>query len=555
MADPRAKLVKKMEALKGEFAAKLPDRVAGFGPALEALRADADTARAALATIRFDAHSLAGSGATFGFPKISTLAREIDGLVDVYLDADRIPDAIEREVLIDRAERLVEMANAAAAGVVATDAAAAEGPADEDEDEDKALGVLILDNDPEFFGPLAEALRGFGFLRSTWLPTTAPSRRRLRLRLPARWFSTWISAGTDSPAWIAWLPCDGRGWRIATPWPSRLVGDLPTRLAAVRAGCAAYLFRPVEVGTVADILDRILAPEDEEPFRIMILDDDPTVAGYAEAVLRSAGMITEVVTDSMAALERVEDFVPELILLDLYMPECNGQELAAVIRQQERFAGISIVYLSAEEDMGKQLMALKQGGDEFLTKPVDPDHLIAAVRARAQRFRRLRSLMVRDSMTRLYNHTTFWQVLEKELARARRNDSPVAFAIFDIDRFKAINDTYGHGVGDAVIKNLSQLLKQRLRQSDQIGRLGGEEFGVMLPGSDARDAQVICERVRKAFSEVRHRAGDEEFSVTLSCGITDFPHRETPTELYKAADQALYAAKNGGRNRVVVAEG
>ena len=182
-----------------------------------------------------------------------------------------------------------------------------------------------------------------------------------------------------------------------------------------------------------------------------------------------------------------------------------------------------------------------------------PDHLISAVTSRVLRSRMLRGFMVRDSLTGLFNHTTTKEHLEIELARARRNQSPLAFAIIDIDRFKLVNDSYGHATGDRVLKSLARLLRERLRQSDIIGRYGGEEFAVVLSGTDGPTAAMVLDQIRAGLAQIRQQADGEAFTVTFSCGIACFADYPDAPKLTEAADKALYAAKRGGRNRVMLA--
>jgi len=137
------------------------------------------------------------------------------------------------------------------------------------------------------------------------------------------------------------------------------------------------------------------------------------------------------------------EFTPDLILIDLYMPECNGTDLAKVIRQLDAFVSIPIVFLSAESNLDKQLFAMGLGGDDFLTKPIQSQHLISSVTSRIRRSRMLRSFMVRDSLTGLLNHTAIKDLLDGEVAGAIRQKKPLSFAMIDIDHFKQINDSYG----------------------------------------------------------------------------------------------------------------
>jgi diguanylate cyclase (GGDEF)-like protein len=211
------------------------------------------------------------------------------------------------------------------------------------------------------------------------------------------------------------------------------------------------------------------------------------------------------------------------------------------------------VFLSAETSLDKQLSAMSLGGDDFLIKPIQAEHLIRAVSSRAQRSRVLRSFMVRDSLTGLLNHTRTKEQLDFEVARARRQNGALSFAMIDIDHFKSVNDTYGHPVGDRVIKSLSRLLQQRLRKTDVIGRYGGEEFAVILPNTDGPSAVKVFDVIREGFAQIRQRAEREEFGVTFSCGVAPFPVYANSAALSVAADKALYQAKQGGRNRMMLA--
>jgi diguanylate cyclase (GGDEF)-like protein len=261
-------------------------------------------------------------------------------------------------------------------------------------------------------------------------------------------------------------------------------------------------------------------------------------------------MITAVLSDPLDALAQLTNFDADLLLLDMYMPRFTGIELAAAIRQHPSFASLPIVYLSSEKDVDKQLDAIAVGADDFLVKPVVPDRLISSVSARARRLRLLRGLVTQDPMTQLLNHAAFKERLKIELSRAARTRTSLVVGVLDIDFFKKVNDTYGHPAGDAVIKSLARLLKQRLRQDDVVARYGGEEFGIVLPDTDLLSAKVLLDGLRESFAELPQGAGAQSFHVTLSCGLAAFPALTEPGDLVESADQALYAAKQGGRNQV-----
>ena len=326
--------------------------------------------------------------------------------------------------------------------------------------------------------------------------------------------------------------------------------DTPTRLAAVRAGGQEFFIGTLDASSLLERIEVLTHVVQYDPYKVLIVDDSKAQATHTERVLNSAGILTHTITEPILAMDALAEFQPDLIILDMYMPECNGTELAKVIRHNDRYVSVPIIYLSAEDDLDKQLDAMSEGGDDFLTKPIKPRHLIATVRNRAARARSLKARMVRDSLTGLYNHTHTLQLLEDACFRARRDGQPLAFAMLDIDHFKKVNDTYGHPMGDRVIKSLALFLKQRLRKTDHIGRYGGEEFAVVLPDTDEQSALKVLDEIRQRFAEINYPAQPQDLSCTFSAGIAMLSPGQDSKSLSKLADEALYKAKHGGRNRV-----
>jgi len=194
---------------------------------------------------------------------------------------------------------------------------------------------------------------------------------------------------------------------------------------------------------------------------------------------------------------------------------------------------------------------MRHGGDDFLTKPISQAQLVNTVISKAERYRGLRKLMVEDSLTGLYNHVKTKTLLQQAILMAERQKSTVSYAMLDIDHFKKVNDTYGHSVGDKVIRALARFLKQQVRRADVVGRYGGEEFVVVFFDSTPDDAFEKLDEMREAFALVQHTFEGGSFAVTFSAGIANFPDFSSMAELVVAADEALYAAKRAGRNRVI----
>ena len=497
-------------------------------------------------------HGLTGSGATYGFAALSEAARTLERCLHAIVESGRLPTAEQYssiDALLDALQQSVAGADSAPARRTRDEYIAFESSP-----LFKPHGrlILVLEDHAHLGHDLAAQIANFGYTVQV-VASPADLLAAASDREPAAIVAGTTVLGGDLAGYSAIQPLHQAA---RAPVPVIAVssqGDIASRLQAVRAGVAAYFTTPVDISTFIDKLDTLTAPQLREQYRILIVEDDPSLAAYYAVILQQVGMTTVTVTHPLQVMQALNEFSPDLLLMDVYMPDCTGLELAAVIRQQAAYVSIPIVFLSAETDLDKQLAAMHLGGDDFLTKPIQPDHLVSAVASRVQRSRILRSYMVRDSLTGLLNHTRTKEQLQIEVARAQRQSSTLTLAMIDIDHFKRVNDTYGHLTGDTVIKSLARLLMQRFRKTDVIGRYGGEEFAVILPDTPIGPAENTLNDLRERFAHIRRQAAGEEFSVTLSCGLASYPDYPNAAALGHAADQALYAAKRDGRNRVVPA--
>ena len=517
---------------------------------------DEGAIKASIESMKGMAHKLVGSGATFGFPGISEAARSIENTCSALLDSEDWPDNPDfAKAMIDGLKKAVEVAMSGGSVALQDEDDAPSLPTPETQPR-IARTVILVGCDAEGVARLQAELSSFDFNVLTIASDADFEKVDLEPSLAGVIFDldTFDCVAGNEPSPLIAIRATLDKNRISCP----LIvisnnGDVPCRLRALRAKATSFLIKPVLTTDLVDSLDVENVESGGENYRILVVDDDESTALYTKIILDGAGMIVEAENDPMNILHWLAEFSPELILMDLYMPGCNGHELASVIRQQEVFSGIPIVFLSGEDNVDKQLGAMEYGGDDFLTKPIRPAHLISSVKARSRRFRNLRARMIRDSMTGLFNHTTTQEFLRNEIRRAEREKTTLAVASIDIDHFKSVNDTYGHAIGDIVIKSLSRLLKQRLRSVDIIGRMGGEEFAAVLVGASIKKAGEIMDEIRESFANIVQIGDGKEFSVTLSCGIADFPTFATQEELLEASDKALYDAKHGGRNKIVIA--
>ena len=175
----------------------------------------------------------------------------------------------------------------------------------------------------------------------------------------------------------------------------------------MRAGGEAFFQLPVDAYRLAEKVDALFGEREAEPYRVLIIDDDPEQVAYNSEVLSRAGMVTTTATEPAQLIPLLVETKPDIMLMDMYMPGCTGPELAGIVRQHEAFASIPIIFLSVERDLEKQISAIRRGGDEFLEKPIKPDHLVSSVAMRAERMRAIRFYMERDYLTGLLNHSDY----------------------------------------------------------------------------------------------------------------------------------------------------
>jgi len=537
------KLKAQIEALRQNFIEQLPKRLDALESGLQSWRQTLD--ESALTEFHRTAHSLTGAGATFGCEALSSVARTLEQqLVSTGLARD-----------LDMVEALLQQVRLAMQ------------QAGQEQDKEeleltvaavplKPVGrrvVYLLEDEEENRKNLAVQLEHFGY-KAVLFATGSELVTATRKQRPAAIIADIVlveggMAGIDVVKAINAEQSES----IPTIFISAR-GDFEARLESVRAGGRAYFKKPLSIESLVDMVDELTSVEEVQPYRILIVDDSESQALYYASLLGQVGMETEVVTDPEKVLDAIKDFSPELVLMDMYMPYCSGVELAAVIRQQPAYLGLPIVFLSAETDRSIQLDAMSTGGDDFLSKPIKPVNLIKSVSIRAERYRGLGSRMSQDSLTGLLNHRRVMEALTQEVARIARHGGCASFAMLDIDHFKLVNDNHGHAVGDRVIKSLARLLKQRLRNTDVIGRYGGEEFAVIMPETPLAAAVKVMDEIRQGFAELLHHAGEQNITVTLSVGVAAAPVISDVGELRETADQMLYKAKHNGRNQVIAAD-
>ena len=300
--------------------------------------------------------------------------------------------------------------------------------------------------------------------------------------------------------------------------------------------------------------------------RILIAEDDPVSRRLLEATLVRWDYEVVVTCDGPSALEQLQrDDAPSLALLDLIMPGMNGDEVCRQVRDRLDGKYAYLLLLTANSHKADLIHGLNAGADDYLVKPVDPMEL----KARLNTGRRILGLQeqliaareamrrqaMRDSLTGAWNHAAILDILNSELHRGWRDGSPLSVVLADLDHFKDVNDTFGHLAGDEALCEAYRRMAKAMRPYDMIGRYGGEEFLIVLPGCDEPGALHFCERLRGQVADSPIAFQGEEISVTVSVGVVVREPNDSADgqALLQAADQALYRAKRAGRNRVELA--
>lgn len=293
--------------------------------------------------------------------------------------------------------------------------------------------------------------------------------------------------------------------------------------------------------------------------KILIADDDPVSLLNLQGALEDWGYEVIAVNDGAAAWAELDKAdAPTIAIIDWMMPGMEGVEICRRVRQRVQDRYVYLIMLTSKRETAFVVQAMNAGADDFISKPFDIEELQVRVRAGRRIVELEEELRIRashDALTDTWNRGAIMQLLEQELARARREKAPTSVMMLDLDRFKSINDNYGHRAGDEVLREMVERVKRALRPYDACGRYGGEEFLVVLPKCDLESAARVAERARSAMADADVSTEGASLKVTFSVGVAcTTEHGDALAPLIEAADKALYGAKRAGRNCVIKAE-
>ncbi|HEX9219032.1 MAG TPA: diguanylate cyclase [Gemmatimonadaceae bacterium] len=314
--------------------------------------------------------------------------------------------------------------------------------------------------------------------------------------------------------------------------------------------------------------------ERNEKYKILVVDDHEDNIELLRARLEARGYEVYGANDGQAALEQVEHVCPDLILLDVMMPKMDGMEVVRRLKTNKNLPFIPVIMQTALDSTENKVEGLDAGADDYITKPINFAELEARVNsllrikalqsdlaAREKELSelndRLRQISLTDGLTQVENRRSLEERLNEMWQHSVRLHEPIALVMCDIDWFKSVNDNHGHQAGDSVLKEFAQLLKAEAREIDRVGRYGGEEFLLILPGTVLDAAVTFAERLREKVEHHTFTYAGGEICRTMSCGVAGSPHPRVKDQeaLLKASDDALYVAKETGRNRVVRFDG
>ena len=280
--------------------------------------------------------------------------------------------------------------------------------------------------------------------------------------------------------------------------------------------------------------------------KILIVDDNEKTRTMLKRHLKKEKYEIFEAKDGFEALRIVEKDNPGVILLDVMMPEISGMDVCRRIRSRHDSELYHIIMLTGVTTPGSKVSGLDMGADDYVTKPFDIEELLARVRVGCRSVEN-RKLAIIDNLTQIYNKNFFSAYLEKAIAQACRFHHDFSLILTDIDHFKKVNDTYGHLAGDKILTEMGSLLKLFCRASDIAVRWGGEEFLIVMPETDISGGTVLAEKIRVAVAANKFPVVSR---ITASFGVATLTE-EGAAKLLKDADEALYMAKQNGRNQVV----
>lgn len=324
-----------------------------------------------------------------------------------------------------------------------------------------------------------------------------------------------------------------------------------TRLLAVRANVSDYAVKPINTYVLVEKIGRALRLQNRRSHRLVIVDDQETMGTFYKLMLEKVGCDVTSFNSAQALFKALDDLNPDMFLLDMMMPDVDGLEVAKMIRQEHKFDFAPIIFITADETVENRLAAIDAGADDVINKISSIPTITTQVLTRLNRASEVRAFVAKDPLTGVLNHGQIVENANQTLRLSKRREVPSAIAVIDVDHFKKVNDTHGHIAGDRVLCALGQLLSNSVRETDSVGRYGGEEFVIVFDDCNIDDAAKKIQLIKDTFGNMIF-TGKHSFQVTFSAGLVSLADHENVQTAIGFADKALYRAKEEGRNKVTI---
>ena len=300
----------------------------------------------------------------------------------------------------------------------------------------------------------------------------------------------------------------------------------------------------------------------EKNNKVLVIDDNEVIRRLAKTLLTKRDYVVELAPNGPEGIEAAKTLRPQVILLDVMMPNMDGYEVCRRIKADDTIKDIPIIMVTSKTETLDKIKGLEIGAADYIIKPFDQGELLARIATQVKmknlweelqgKNRLLEELIKKDGLTGLYNHRYFQERFAEEFSRARRYDFPMSCIMLDIDHFKQINDNYGHQAGDEILRSLAKIVMASVRDVDIAARYGGEEFALILPHTKLENSLILAQRLREKVEGNIFLFNETQIRVTISLGAAGIPENDPASyiELIRFADEALYVAKKSGRNRV-----
>jgi diguanylate cyclase (GGDEF)-like protein len=538
-------------ALVAKYARVLPTRISELSQAIEKAKAQSED-QSLQDEVRSIAHKIKGTGGSLGFRRVSEAMDFIENAAEAMHSLSKEEQLISwSEVdrkLVDAqlaGEQECDEINAAVANADVSKPQAVSNPA--------MTRILVVDNDRDFLNIVSD----LGKQRLVDIIKAVSHKEAVEQAAVYALDAALINVNPTHPDESFRVARDLRELPGYENLPLAFISGqalVKDRVEAAHAGASLYLDKPLESDSLEKAVQHLVNIRQGGRPRILICDDDEFFCNTVALVLRNEGMIVRILHEPSLILETMQEYPPELLLLDVMMPGVNGFEVCRMLRQIPRWQDLPIIFLTGQTGVEARLEAFRSGGDDYLPKPVVNEELLTRVKVRLDRARMLKDRSDKDTTTGLLLRRAFSEQLSAILAEAQRLKTTFTICLLDVDHFKKVNDTYGHLAGDKVLAGLGQLLSRRFRVDDLRGRWGGEEFILAFKRETKTTMHLAVQRVLDEFNRMVF-TGDkgEEFTNSFSGGIAEYPvDGESVFELVKVSDRRLYLAKRRGRHQIVL---